>query len=358
MAGDSNAMQTLAARLRALRAGERQQRVTQHQLARALGVSVPLISSWERAEAAPPVERIAAYAHFFATPRSVQDGQSALRDDLSAEELGRRQALKEELTALRAAAVGVPGVAQVPAALDNYPPAAGPWGFADGTPVTIVCGELPAGRRADAAYSDPDSPDYVDLYRFADVDSLVELHGYVRAANPRSEVGFTTASLVTRDHLTTHLVLLGGVDFNDVITPVLDSLGVPVRQHSRLTDDPDDEGAFEVRTTSTEEHRPALTADRGHRVLVEDVAHFCRGPNPYNVLRTVTVCNGMFGRGVYGAVRALTDARFRDRNAVYVRNRFAQAQTYSILARVKVVNGEVITPDWTLPDTILHEWSK
>ncbi len=62
--------------------------------------------------------------------------------------------------------------------------------------------------------------------------------------------------------------------------------------------------------------------------------------------------------GVYGAVRALTDARFRDRNAAYVQGRFAPEQTYSILSRVTVVRGEVVTPDWTIADNILHEWSE
>ncbi|MEV4535324.1 helix-turn-helix transcriptional regulator [Asanoa sp. NPDC049518] len=344
--------QTLAARLRALRASEWPEPVKQHQVARALGVSVPLVSSWERAEAVPPTERIAAYAHFFATPRSLEDGRVALRDDLSAEEQARRQELEDELTALRAAATGG---APVSPALHNYPPAAGPWHFADGAPVTIVCGELPPDQRADATYTDPDSPDYMDLYRYADVDSLVELQGHVRAANPRSEVSFTLTSLLRPDHLTTHLVLLGGIDFNKVTLAVLDSLGTPVRQQTRPTDK--DEGAFEVRTTGAE-HRPVIEKDGPRRVLVEDVAHFCRGRNPYNALRTVTVCNGMFGRGVYGAVRALTDARFRDRNAAYVESNFAEARTYSILARVKVVGGKVVTPDWTISDNILHEWSE
>jgi transcriptional regulator with XRE-family HTH domain len=360
MAGDSDPAQALAARLRDLRVSARPAPVKQRQLARALGISVPLISSWERTAdpKAPTPERIAAYARFFATPRSLGDGRSALLDDLSAEEDSRRLALEDELLTLRAAAIGTTGANQGSSTLDNHPPAAGPWHFPDGAPVTIVCGELPQKRRADAAYTDPSSPDYVELYSFADLDSLTELHGHVRAANPRSDVWITTASLVSRDHLTTHLVLLGGVDFNKVTTAVLDSLGVPVRQQTRLTDDPDDEGAFEVRTTPRAEHRPILNKDDGNRILVEDVAHFCRGQSPYNALRTVTVCNGMFGRGVYGAVRALTDARFRDRNAAYVRNRFPAAQTYSILARVKVVNGEVITPDWNLPDNILHEWSE
>ncbi|GAA1885912.1 helix-turn-helix domain-containing protein [Asanoa iriomotensis] len=359
MAGDDDPARVLAVRLRRLRLNEWPTPIKQPQLARALGVSVPLISSWERTTApkAPPAERLTSYARFFATPRSVVDGRAALRTDLTTDEEERRRELEDELLGLRAAAVGrVPGPRQ-PAELANHPPAAGPWYFGDGAPVTIVCGELPEARRADPVYTDQDSPDYVALYSHADLDSLVELHGHVRAANPDSDVWFMRASLVTSDHLTTHLVLLGGVDFNDLTTAVLDSLGVPVRQLTRITDEPDDEGAFEVREGGGRQHRPSLINEHGRRILVEDIAHFCRGQNPYNSLRTVTVCNGMFGRGVYGAVRALTDQRFRDRNAGHVRSRFEDAQTYSILSRVRVVRGEVVTPDWTKPENVLHEWS-
>jgi transcriptional regulator with XRE-family HTH domain len=359
MAGGSPSV-ALAERLRGLRTNEWATPVKQAELARALGVSVPLISSWERTTApkTPPPERLAAYARFFATPRSLDGGRSALRTDLSPEEEARRRHLEDELLTLRDAA-GLPPSPRPADPLANRPPRAGPWYFADGAPVTIVCGELPAEHRADPAYTDPDSPDYVALYNYADLDSLVELHGHVRAANPQSDVWFRPASLVTSDHLTTHLVLLGGVDFNDLTTAVLDSLGVPVRQQTRLTDDPDDEGelGFEVRTDAGQSHRPVLHPENGSRILVEDVGHFCRGQNPYNTLRTVTVCNGMFGRGVYGAVRTLTDKRFRDRNANHMWTRVQDDRTFSILFRVRMVMGEVVTPDWTRPENVLHEWS-
>ena len=77
---------------------------------------------------------------------------------------------------------------------------------------------------------------------------------------------------------------------------------------------------------------------RGH--LLEDVAHFYRDVSPFNRKRTVTVCNGMYGRGTLGAVRALTDTRFRDRNAAYLRERFGDAESFSIISRVPVVGGQ------------------
>jgi hypothetical protein len=64
----------------------------------------------------------------------------------------------------------------------------------------------------------------------------------------------------------------------------------------------------------------------------------------------------MYGRGTYGVVRALTDARFRDRNEGYLRSRFDTSRAFSVISRVAVVETQVLTPDWTLPDSRLYEW--
>jgi hypothetical protein len=345
----------LAARLRRLRKETwPDTALTQPQLAAALGVSAPLISSWESrtGPTIPPEDRIASYARLFATPRSVDGDRIRLVADLTDVEERARVELERELHALRNAAV----VGVRPTTVINEPPSAGLWHFPDGAPVTILCGTLPRNLRADEAYSNPGSPDYVELYSFADLDSLIELHGHIRAANPDSQVNFHRASFITRDHLTTHLVILGGVDWNELAGEIIEVLGVPVAQERRAEED--QEGAFVVATGSKKQtFRPTLRVAGGSQTLVEDVALFCRGRNPYNQRRTVTICNGQYGRGTYGVVRALTDQRFRDRNARYVRSHFVQDQTFGILTRVKMVRGEVITPDWTEPANILHKWS-
>jgi hypothetical protein len=53
----------------------------------------------------------------------------------------------------------------------------------------------------------------------------------------------------------------------------------------------------------------------------------------------------------------LTDSRFRDRNEAYLKSHFADADAFSIITRVSVVMGQVVTPDWTVPGTLLHERS-
>ncbi len=231
------------------------------------------------------------------------------------------------------------------------------WRFPVDEDITMVCSELPERLLQRLPATDPEDPDYVELYRYSDLDSLLELHGHIRAMNPASNVHVRTGSLssLAADEYTSHLVLLGGVDWNQVTAEVMHRIDLPIRQQERPEDS--DTGGFEVVENGIRRtFRPVLRKIGNRQVLEEDVAHFFRSRNPFNRKRTITMCNGIYSRGVLGAVRALTDARFRDRNDAYVRSRFAEHDTFSIISRVQVLPGSVVTPDWTSPEYLLHEW--
>lgn len=341
----------LARRLKALREEQWPDAgLTQAQLAEAFGgdrpLSVSLISSWENTEkpVRPPVRRLELYATVFATRRSL-DGQT-LRvlslDELTDEERDERKDLLEELLLLREG--------NEPAAAQST--TADPWTFPYKQDITIVCAPLPEELRAHLTYADPESADFVSLYTYADPDALIELHGHIRARNPENQVAFHTSEELLPDDYTSHLVLLGGVDWNSVTREVIQRVELPVRQVGR--DDDSEYGGFRVQQDGRSRLIPPHLDDVGH--LLEDVAHFYRGVSPFNRKRTVTVCNGMYGRGTLGAVRALTDIRFRDRNAAYLRQRFGDAESFSIISRVPVVGGQGLTPDWTIEENRLHEW--
>ncbi|MET7425365.1 helix-turn-helix transcriptional regulator [Dactylosporangium sp. NPDC005555] len=351
----ANAKSRLALRLKSLRTETDGAALTQSQLAKALGVSPPLISSWESPGKPdlPPTGRISSYARLFCTARSFDGGRVRLlvEDELDPDEQARRREIEEELLALRDAANGTPAPVRH-ADEDLRRLHSGPLFFADGRPITIVCARLPPEFRRNMPYVDPAEPDYTESYTYADLDTLLELHGHIRAANPLSAIHIRADDALSADDLTTHLVLLGGVDWNFLTRTLLTRLDVPVAQRDRLGDD-ETGAAFQVRSgDDVQVFAPTLVDGQ----LVEDVAHFHRAPNPYNRLRTVTIFNGMFGRGTYGAVRSLTDVRFRDRNGGYLATRFASRDTFSILTSVQIVRGEVLTPDWTDPGTRLHEW--
>jgi hypothetical protein len=353
----------LARRLRELREHEWPDiTITQRQLALALSddrpVSVPLISSWESQHRpiVPPAERLVAYATFFATRRAVERPPYRLLDleELTDPERARREELCRELLAARSAATQRGGGSQrggaAPAAGDAViGPLGGPWSFPDNRPVTMVCAELPAHQQARLPKPDDPESAYAELYAYADLDALFELHGHLRAANPASQVNVRTSAELQPDDYTAHLVVLGGVDWNRATRNLLRFMPVTQRAGGQA-------GAyFDFEDQGGRRELHAELAEDG--TLLADVGHFFRAPNPYNRKRTVTICNGLSGRGVLGAVRALTDERFRDRNAEYLVERFGTSTSYSVMMRVLVVDGSVMTPDWTREDVRLHEWS-
>jgi hypothetical protein len=354
--------------------------VNQAELSEALSgqnqsASVPLISSWEseKQPKVPPLHRIHDIATFFATPRSVEGKVARLlsADEMTVQEKAAEQQLLEELTRLRSAALEALGVSR------PRPPvteaavtiaqslSTGLYRFREDENITIFCAQLPQKMMKQMPYTDPRDPDFVDLYRYSDLDSLLEMFGHLRASNPTNRVRFRAAGRPEADDLTANLVSLGGVDWNDATSSVLADLLLPVKQISRLdegasTPDEPEDAYFEVTEEDgrTVKHRPLLEESGSRTILKEDVALFARAVSPFNRKRLVTICNGMYGLGTYGAVRALTDERFRDRNMGYIRERFAGSAAYCILTRVKVSNGVALTPDWTLPETRLFEWSK
>ena len=319
--------------------------LTQEALSRALGVSVPLISSWEHGKV-PPDARLEAYALLFAgpAPGAGADPRIPMPDELSPAERTVYAALRLELLALS-------GEREDPSRAPN------PLRFPPGEAITIVCSELPMRLRARSGYVEVEDPDFVASYKYADLDALIELLPNIQKLNPANSITVGISRELSTDHLTAHLIALGGVDFNQVTEAVLgDLVQVPVRQLFRPTDA--DTGGFSIAMPDGEqvEHKPRLRRLSETTTLSEDVAHFLRTPNPYNRARTLTFFNGSYSRGSHGVVRALTDPKIQQRNAAYLAERFRGADTYSIVCRVKIVANEVVVPDWTLDDIRLHEW--
>ena len=360
----------LARRLRELRES---QRLTQKDLSHALSsdtrVAVATISSWESQgnPKLPPEERLRSYALLFAKS-VVPAGTTRLprEQDLTAAERERFNTLQRELVALRDS---------VRHQADSSP-VGGSYTFDFETgPITLVCPEAPVDGRSPLA--DEDNPNYTRLYRYADLDALIEMWGHVRASNPELRTQHLVPSEVSADNLSGHLILLGGIAWNQVtgrLLRVLDQL--PIRQMSvadladgeifRSRDGREYRPVWEERkdldldAPSKEELEAVQAQDawKGEtpRELIEDVALLARLRNPFNHSRTITICNGVYSRGVLGSVRTLTDNAVRERNEAYLANRFPGG-IFGLLLRVPVINGEAITPDLEISENRLYEWS-
>ena len=326
-------------------------RLTQAALAKALGGEEPLapatVSSWESPAwpKVPPRSRLTAYARFFSTRRSIEAEPRLLSfQSLTEDEKEACAKLEAELLELRAAARKPPLAEEV---------AVRSWHFSDTGPVTIVCAELPADLTGSLA--DPADPNYTDLQSYADLDALVELHGHIRAENPAMEVTFKASRRVIPDDLTGHVILLGGIAWNMVTERLSAMVSLPVKQ---VADPAVKTGEiFTVETEGKVTRFLPKWRDNNNKELAEDVGLLARAPNPLNSNRTLTICNGIHTRGVLGAVRSLTDARIRDFNERYIMESFAGSRSFSVLMRVPVISGKVMSPDFNTDGSIFYQWS-
>lgn len=336
------ASRALAARLRGLR---EQWGLTQPQLASALGVGPSIVSMWEkeRAPRIPPVARLEGYAAIFATERSLSGELLRIlpEEQLTENEQGRRSTLTKELGDLRAAAVRA-----------GEPPASSPalgrfWRFTDGGPVRIICGRLPRQIRPEFARGSDHN--YIQLAAYADLDALVELFGHIRATNAESDVRFELAPRIESDDLPAHLVLLGGRAYNQVPIGLTSQIDLPIRQVS--VDEIEDGEIFEV---DGERYYPKFSEDG--QLVTQDVGLLARIPNPFDPTRTLTMCSGVFTRGVYGAVRCMTDGEFYVQNEDYLAGRFGDARRFAIVMHVAVIDHATATPDLANSGNRIYEF--
>ena len=209
--------------------------------------------------------------------------------------------------------------------------------------------------------SDVDNPNYTRLYSFADMDALVELLGHLHSNNPDASIKYLLASQVTSKDLINHVVLLGGIAWNDVTRRLNASVKLPVRQ---VQNEKIDSGeVFEIASglNQGEQFMPLFqddlpgTADEPG-VLLEDVAMLARLPNPFKASRTLTYCNGIHSRGVLGAVRCLTDPDVREDNERYLEETFRDSDHFVILMRVQVLGSQTISPSLRDPGAVLFQW--
>jgi hypothetical protein len=339
----------LARRLRQLRMQWPDVRLTQEKLATAFSAEEPLasvtVSSWESLTSPklPPRHRLEAYARFFATPRSVEARPRLLPlGELAHDEEAAYKKLDAELLRLRDMA----SADEEEVALRRS------WYFTDTGRVTFVCAELPEDQKGPLA--EPSNPYYTALQAFADLDALMELHGHIRAENPLAHVHYRIPASVVSDDLTGHIILIGGVAWSNMAGSLSEMVRLPITQieHRHL----DSREIFVAEVDGKMQEFWPKWADSERTVLEEDVGLLVRVPNPLNSDRTLTICNGIHSRGVYGAVRSLTDASLRDSNERYITANFGNSDSFAILMSVQVIGNQAMTPDFSVEGVVLYQW--
>jgi len=319
--------------------------LTQAQLAKALSaegrVAPATLSSWESTTnpKTPSLARISAYARFFCTQRSLEGGPHLIPEhQLTPVEAKRFHELESEL--LRLASPGDHGVQHS-------------FQF-DAGPVVVICPTTP--RDMQGPLADEHDPRFTKMRQYGDLDALIELYGHLRAENPTLDVFHRSISDVVSDDFSSQVILVGGIGWNKVTRRFQRAISqVPITQLE--VDQLKTGEIFCVETADGIRSLYPDYADLGNgKELISDVGYIARLRNPFKVNRTLTIFNGIHSRGVYGAVRCLTDARVRVENEKYLAERFPSNE-FAMLLRVPIVANETLSPDLQDPSTRLFEWS-
>jgi hypothetical protein len=319
--------------------------LTQVQLAQALSVegrvAPATLSSWESGTnpKTPSAARLSAYARFFCSERSLNEGEPRLiaEADLQPDELDRYRDLEERLFELLNPDEG---------RLRSFKFDAGP--------VIVICPTMPKDLQGSLA--NEKDVNFTELRKYGDLDALIELFGFLRAENPDLDVVYRLPGDVKSDEFASHVVLLGGIGWNSVTLRFQRAISqVPITQVA--VPDLVDGDIFVVESNDEKRSYYPQFDDYGEgKELTSDVGFVARLRNPFKLNRTLTICNGIFSRGVVGAVRCLTDKSVRDENERYIADRFPAGE-FALLIRIRVVANETLSPDLQDPTSILYEWS-
>jgi hypothetical protein len=223
----------------------------------------------------------------------------------------------------------------------------------DAGPVIVICPTAPTDLWGPLA--DEQDPNFTKMRQYGDLDALIELYGHLRAENPTLEVFHRLTSDVVSDDFSSHVILLGGIGWNKV-TRRFQSVTSQVPVTQTAVDDLSGGDIFRAEGANGPRSFYPEYEDLGDgKELIADVGYIARLHNPFKVSRTLTICNGIFSRGVFGAVRCLTDASVREDNERYLADRFPEGE-FAMLLRVPVVENQTLSPDLQDPNARLYEW--
>jgi transcriptional regulator with XRE-family HTH domain len=340
----------LAERLRELRDG----RLTQKQLAELLGGSGAMISLWENpaSDRLPPPQRLAGYARLFSTSRSFASGSPRLLADeeLTEQERDTEAELYAELLELRERAQPT-AQATAPAgqpSLEAAPrPSGSIWQFEARRAISIINAVSPDPP----PYANQSHVNYSRYAKFADLDSMVEVFGQVKADNPASMIRILPPEELTQDFALNHLIIVGGAAWRNVreSTPWLArNVLLPIDHPASETDS--------FRCTVGDESRE-FSPSRVGDVLMQDVGMIARFPHPLIRGITVTLLSGITSRGVHGAALCFTDSHVKNDNERYIEECFPDAEAFCVVMNVPIAQNAALPPNLRQDHIRLWEWS-
>lgn len=210
--------------------------------------------------------------------------------------------------------------------------------------VTIVCPELPPSYQP--KYAKDDSPEFVNLAHFGDLDALVEVLTLLPKLLPNTVVKYITSEEVQRKDKNGTLIVIGGPDFNTLTEMLLEDLSFPFKYRQKSGETI----FYEVDT------KQEFNIQKRGKGALNDYGLFARFPNPWNKSKAIIMIGGLQTFGVLGAVQAFAMSTIGKRNVKKVLRRCADPLHFATLVPVKVSAGQPSISTVDLKTFHTHPW--
>lgn len=231
------------------------------------------------------------------------------------------------------------------------------WGIKDGEKVTIVCSELDDPEKR----QNLEEREYIYSLKYGDLDAYIEVLVTLLSLYPSLKLRVISVGEInhTKQDLSTHIVVVGGPDYNELTKKILKTdktrfnYKSPYLEISSETY-PDEIVIFDK---ITNKEYCSLTDD-------EDFGYFEQLPNPYNPENKVILLGGCHTIGVTGAVKAFSSGISDDgkiskivlrnskniwkwfpRKWKYLPRKFRTTQHYSVLLQVHKIGQNISIPE-------------
>lgn len=195
--------------------------------------------------------------------------------------------------------------------------------------IKIVCPQLP--RSYQPTYAQKGSPEFVNLARYGDLDTLAEVLTLLPKLFPNAEVKYLTAGEVQRVDRHGDLIVLGGPDFNKLTRELMRTARLPFQYRTIGS-----KSAFVEIPTA----REFLIQTTTKGTIRKDFGLFARFPNPLNVDRTVVLIGGLQTFGVLGSVQAFSMNATGKKNAKLVTKLCSGVPGFAVLVPVSVSGAQ------------------
>lgn len=225
------------------------------------------------------------------------------------------------------------------------------WGIKDGEEVTIICSELenPLERQR------VEDREFIYALKYGDLDAFIETVITLLRLYPSVKLRVSSAREVigSQNNLRTHLVVIGGPDYNcvaNIIINEINNLGQANKPQFTYRDKHGEIVLFH--RTSKREYCWRPTERDADGDTEYDYGYFERIPNPYNRSKWTILIGGCHTIGVTGAVKAFSFPFDENRlpecvakNASLVSKKIRKAKSFAVLVRVQRMGQTINAPE-------------